>query len=59
MHNEGKLQNNSMYLYQRMPILKLDYLQRIGKNESPKKLVITSIPVFGAELHVSAIYHKF
>jgi len=31
------------------------YLQRIGKIEGPKKLVISSIPVSGAELNVSAI----
>ena len=31
-------------------------LQRIGKNEVPKKPVISSIPVSGAELHVSAMY---
>jgi hypothetical protein len=30
------------------------FLQRIGKPEGPKKLVISSIPVSGAELHVSA-----
>jgi hypothetical protein len=32
------------------------YLQRIGKNEEAKKPVISSVPVSGAELHVSAIY---
>jgi hypothetical protein len=35
------------------------YLQRIGKNEWRKKLVISSMPAPRAESHVSAIYQYF
>jgi hypothetical protein len=41
-----------------MALLIWGYLQRIGKKEAPKKPVISSIPAYSAELHVSAMYHR-
>ncbi len=41
------------------PASNLIYLQRIGKNESPKKLVISSIQVSDAKLYVSAFMRPF